>query len=93
MRAYIDPLTGKLIPEPAPEAQRELALPQLVPDNSKLELLEMEDGTKGVLFHGQRQATVIAKVQADGSIKTECIESTTALPIQMRTATSEPHHD
>jgi hypothetical protein len=94
MQAYIDPLTGQLIPEPAPEdVQRNRALQRLKPDNSKLEILEMQDGTKGVLMHGQRQATVIATLADDGSVKTECIEGSSTLSDDKQAATSSSHHD
>src|SRR5476649_926725 len=54
MRAYINPATGELLPEPpAWEAKRQLPIPSLEPDDSKIEVLNLPDGVKGVLFHGQ----------------------------------------
>jgi hypothetical protein len=94
MRAYVDPATGALTPDPAPGTpQREPLVPGLVPDDSKLEFLELPDGTKGVLFHGQRQATVIATLAADGSVQTKCVESTAALQIEPSASKPKSHRD
>jgi hypothetical protein len=94
MRAYIDPATGELLPEPPPgEALRQLPIPSLEPDDSKIEVLNLPDGVKGVLFHGQRQATVVATLDKDGSLKTECIESTKALPEAPQTSNVAQRHD
>ena len=77
MRAYVDPATGVLLPEPAPGTwRRELQSPELIPDDSHLQVINNPDGSIGVLLHEQRQATVFAALAPDGSVKTECIEST-----------------
>ena len=91
MQAYIDPRTGKLAPGPPPGTpQRELPL-LLKPDNSKIEVLNIDDGSQGVFFHGQRDATVIAKLAEDGSVKTECIESTGTLTPEPKGASENRH--
>jgi len=80
IRAYVDPLTGELLQGPPPGLRlRPLQPPGLVPDDSRLEFLEAADGTHGVLFHGQRQATMTATLDADGSVRTHCVESTANL--------------
>ena len=78
MRAYVDPVTGQLLSEPPPGELHPLSLPR--PDDSKIEILNLPGGMKGVRFHGQRQSTVIATVDADGTVKTNCIEGTAAEP-------------
>jgi hypothetical protein len=94
MRAYIDPATGELLPEVPPgEARRQLPIPSLEPDDSKIEVLNLPDGTRGVLFHGQRQATIVATLDKDGTPQTECIESTAAQPNAPQTSNVAQRHD
>ena len=93
MRAHVDPITGALVPEPPPGAGQPPLSPQLIPDDSKLEFIEQPDGTKGVLFHGQRQATMIATLDGDGSVQTKCIESTAALQTVPNPAEQKSHDD
>jgi hypothetical protein len=69
-------VTGQLLSEPPPGELRPLSLPQ--PDDSKIEILNLSGGMKGVRFHGQRRATAVAAVDADGNVKTDCIEGTAA---------------
>jgi hypothetical protein len=90
MRAYINPVTGQLLSEPPAGELQPLSLPQ--PDDSKIEILNLPGGVKGVRFHGQRRATVIATVDADGNVKTDCIEGTaTALEGVSRDDRHETH--
>jgi hypothetical protein len=76
VRAYIDPVSGQLLSEPPAGELKPLTLP--LPDDSKIEILKLAGDEKGVRFHGQRRATAIATVDADGTVKTSCIEGTAA---------------
>ena len=91
MRAYIDPATGRLLPGPPPGV-RELPIPSLAPDDSKIEVVHHPNGATQVRFHGQRQATAIATLGSDGTVHTDCIEGTAALPDAAR-ATAESRHE
>jgi hypothetical protein len=94
MRAYIDPATGALLPEPAPGTwRRELQSPELIPDDSKLEVINNPDGSIGVMLHEQRQATVVAALAPDGSVRTECIESTAVPSKSPKIDQPDAHHD
>jgi len=92
MRAYIDPATGQLVPQPAP-GRPKFPLARLAPDDSKIEVVQTTDGATGVLFHGQRQATTIATLSKDGSVQTRCIEGTASLPIDAAVAQPKPLRD
>lgn len=94
IRAYIDPVTGKLLPEPSPaEVGRALPVAGLEPDDSRIEVLALPNGAKGVRFNGQRQATMIATLADDGSLQTRCIESTAALPMAQQASMEDKSHD
>ena len=93
MRAYVDPTTGELLPQPPAGMLRPIAPPPaMIPDDSKLEFIEAPDGTRGVFFHGQRQATVTATIGADGSVTTRCVESTAEQPASVP-STGDGSHD
>jgi hypothetical protein len=80
VRAYIDPVTGKLTQGPAPgAATRYLPAAGLEPDDSKMEVVHRPNGSVQVRFHGQRQATVYATLAKDGTVQTQCIEDTAEL--------------
>ncbi len=94
IRAYLDPVTGKLSPEPSPaDVRRALLVPGLEPDDSRIEVLALPNGAKGVRFHGQRQATMIATLADDGSLQTRCVESTAALPMAQQSSIERKSHD
>jgi hypothetical protein len=85
IRAYIDPASGKLTQgAPIGTPQRELPIPALEPDDSKLEILHRANGSIQVRFHGQRQATVYATLADDGTVQTHCVESTAELNPELR---------
>jgi hypothetical protein len=91
VRAYIDPVTGKLTQGPPPGAvTRYLPAAGLEPDNSKLEVVHHPNGSIQVLFHGQRQATVYATLAKDGTVQTHCEEDTAQLSSALP---SGEHHE
>lgn len=91
VRAYIDPVTGKLTQGPPPGTiTRYLPAAELEPDNSKLEVVHHPNGSIQVLFHGQRQATVYATLAKDGTVQTHCVEDTAELN---SAPTSGEHHE
>jgi len=91
VRAYIDPVTGKLTQGPPPgEAKRYLPVPGLEPDDSKMEVVHRPNGSIQVRFHGQRQATVYATLAKDGTVQTHCVESTAELKPELQPG---EHHD
>jgi|KBSSwiStaDraftv2_1062776.scaffolds.fasta_scaffold67195_3 hypothetical protein len=91
VRAYIDPVTGKLTQGTPPgAATRYLPAAGLEPDNSKLEVVHHPNGAIQVKFHGQRQATTYATLAKDGTVQTHCVEDTADLSSALP---SGEHHE
>jgi hypothetical protein len=93
MRAYIDPATGAVTSRPPAAAATRSLPPPRAPDDSRIDAFTEPDGTIGVQFNGQRQATVIATLNRDGSVQTHCVEGTADGPRSHSHIPSDDGHE
>src|SRR5689334_20072495 len=70
MRAYIDPQTGRFVPEPVDPSQR---LPQPAPTRPPVVAIHRPDGSIEVQFDERHRKNVVATVDADGRVHLGCV--------------------
>jgi hypothetical protein len=70
MRAYIDPQTGRFVPEPVDPSQR---LPQPAPTRPPVVAVPLPDGSLEVTFDERHRKNVVATVDADGHVHIGCV--------------------
>jgi hypothetical protein len=69
MRAYIDPQTGRFVPEPVDRSQR----PQPAPTRPPVEAVPQADGSLEIKFDERHRSNVVATVGADGQVHVGCV--------------------
>ncbi len=74
MRAYIDPVTGKLTSTPPTQVQRAPAPPEFQSDRSKVTTEIREDGTEIDYLNGQGEQAIVAHRGADGKLEMICTD-------------------
>ena len=70
MRAYVDPQTGRFVPEPAVRPQA----PQPVPMRPPVVAVPQPDGSLEVKFDERHRRNVVATVDADGKVHLGCVQ-------------------
>jgi hypothetical protein len=72
MRAYVDPQTGRLVPEPVDPSQR----PQPAPASTRppVEAVPQPDGSLRIQFDERHRRSVVATVGADGKVQLDCVQ-------------------
>ena len=69
MRAYIDPQTGRFVPEPVDRSQR----PQPAPTRPPVEAVPQADGSLEIKFDERHRSNVVATVDANGQVHLGCV--------------------
>ena len=69
MRAYIDPQTGRFVPEPVDPSQR----PQPAPTRPPVVATPRPDGSLEIKFDERYRRSVVATVGADGQVHLGCV--------------------
>ena len=72
MRAYVDPQTGRLVPEPADPSQR----PEPAPASTRppVEAVPQPDGSLRIQFDERYRRSVVATVGDDGKVHMDCVQ-------------------
>ena len=71
MRAYIDPQTGRFVPEPVDPSQR--LEPAPAPTRPPVVAVPRPDGSLMVQFDERHRKNVVATVDADGRVHLGCV--------------------
>jgi hypothetical protein len=69
MRAYIDPQTGRFVPEPVDPSQR----PQPAPTRPPVVAVPRPDGSLEIKFDERYRRSVVATVDTDGHVHLGCV--------------------